>query len=674
MSAHDEPTIAATRALDASRLIDARLRHDDRDALSLLYDLTRDLARARDVAELASATATRLFAAFPRATHVTLFLVDGGEPAPAHRHQRDALAPASEPHTVSRTLLARAVSQREALLIADVPSALGESSSVAAARIHATICVPLFGREALLGVLELDNRHPVGTFSERDLEIVALFAEQLAVVLDNTALRERLARAEERLKRDNEWLRESLEATLLADSRAMRDVHRRVELAARERLPLLLLGETGTGKEVVARTVHAAGQRREGPFVAVNCAALPRELVESELFGHARGAFSGAASPRPGLFREAEGGTLFLDEVTEIPVDLQAKLLRALDQGTVRPVGADREVVVDVRIVAATNRDPEADVTSGRFRRDLLYRLDVLRIELPPLRDRVEDVPGLADHFLARYRASARRDVRGIHPGALDALLAHDWPGNVRELKNEIERAAAQTESGQWIRADDLSVRVRGSASRNGVPAAPRVGTETDSGGAARRTGGHRAPLHPPGARPLRRQPHPSRRAPRVLAPGLAAQDGAAGDPGRGATGGLNQPHLAPAVERTFRRDRYGRDRADPRRQAGFRLPEPTGGRHASISREIKRLPDRLALRAEPPRRLHSLPSKAAPERRGRERWVRPRRHGLRVNPVRRESVGRGRRRGFARCSHTVEASPWRAGSRSRRWSAAPRR
>ncbi len=482
-----EPTIAASRAVDASTAIDSRLRAADRDALGLLYDLTRDLAGATDVAALARSTAARLFRAFPRATHVTIFVAaDGAPPTPAHRFQRGEDLLTNEPHVVSQRVLERVVRGREALLIADVPTALVGVDSVLEARIHATLCAPLVARDRLVGVLEIDNRHPVGTFSERDLEIVTVFAEPLAMALDNAALAERLTRAEARLRRENQMLRASLEATLLADSRAMRAVLHRVELAARERLPLLILGETGVGKEVVARTVHATSERRDGPFVAVNCAALPRDLVESELFGHDRGAFSGASGARLGLFREASGGTLFLDEVTELPIELQAKLLRAVDQAVVRPVGADREMAVDVRILAATNRDPEAEVMAGRFRRDLLYRLDVLRIEIPPLRDRIEEVPALADHLLARYRAASGRDVRGIHPRALDALLAHDWPGNVRELKNEIERAAAQTTTGEWIAEASLSPRLQAAAARGGAQSRLDQGAVSESGGVLR--------------------------------------------------------------------------------------------------------------------------------------------------------------------------------------------
>jgi DNA-binding NtrC family response regulator len=210
--------------------------------------------------------------------------------------------------------------------------------------------------------------------------------------------------------------------------------------------PVLVLGETGTGKELVARAVHASGPRGSGPFIAVNCAALPRELVESELFGYQRGAFSGAVSEGLGLFRAADGGTLFLDEVTEMPPELQAKLLRVLQEGAVRPVGAVREIPIDVRVIASSNRDPESALAAGLLRPDLYYRLSVSTVRLPPLRDRREDIAPLALHYLAvinrRYR-NQPQGARIINAAAVHALEARQWPGNVRELFNVIENAYA---------------------------------------------------------------------------------------------------------------------------------------------------------------------------------------------------------------------------------------
>ncbi|MGE5216952.1 MAG: sigma-54-dependent transcriptional regulator [Chloroflexota bacterium] len=204
---------------------------------------------------------------------------------------------------------------------------------------------------------------------------------------------------------------------------------------------VLILGESGTGKEMVARALHANGSRASGPFVAVNCAAIPDTLLESELFGYVRGAFTDARKDRPGLFQEANGGVLFLDEIGEIPLTLQAKLLRVIEDREVRPLGSNKSEKVDVHLISASNRALEELVQDGRFRHDLYYRLNVIRIDLPPLRDRVEDIPLLVDHFLRKFAAQSPREVTGIEPDALALLLRHRWPGNVRELEHAIERA-----------------------------------------------------------------------------------------------------------------------------------------------------------------------------------------------------------------------------------------
>jgi len=232
------------------------------------------------------------------------------------------------------------------------------------------------------------------------------------------------------------------EDELVGTSAAMRDVHKRIGLAAASDAPVLVVGETGTGKEHVAHALHRHSRRAAGPFVAINCAAIPRELLESELFGHVRGAFSGAVGDRPGCFRSAAGGVLLLDEIGELPLDVQAKLLRVLQEGEVVPVGASRPIPVDVRVLAATHRDLAAEVRAGRFREDLRYRLDVLRIELPPLRERPEDVADLARHFLGQ---AAGAPPRRLTSAAIAALQARAWPGNARELRNVILRSLAMT-------------------------------------------------------------------------------------------------------------------------------------------------------------------------------------------------------------------------------------
>jgi DNA-binding NtrC family response regulator len=250
-----------------------------------------------------------------------------------------------------------------------------------------------------------------------------------------------------RLRDENRRLRDQVQRLygtdrLVGSSRAMRNVIDQVRTVAATDASVLLAGESGTGKELVARTIHWNGPRRDGPFLAVNCAAIPESLLESELFGHVKGAFTGADRARRGLFAEANGGTLFLDEVADMPLGLQAKLLRALQDKTVRPVGGNEDVQLDLRIVSASNRDLTVEVREGRFREDLYYRLAVIPIRLPSLRERPEDVPLLARHFLDRAAASLERRFDGFSEEALARLTAHRWPGNVRELENVVERAA----------------------------------------------------------------------------------------------------------------------------------------------------------------------------------------------------------------------------------------
>jgi two-component system response regulator HydG len=223
---------------------------------------------------------------------------------------------------------------------------------------------------------------------------------------------------------------------------------------------VLVTGESGTGKELVAKALHSKSGRKDGPFVAINCAAMPESLLESELFGHTKGAFTDARTARPGLFIRASKGTLFLDEIGEMPAGMQAKLLRALQERTVRPVGGDSEQPFDARIIAATNRDLETEVEEKRFREDLFYRINVVRLHVPPLRARGSDILLLAQHFLERYAVQSRRPVVGMTSAAADKLLSYPWPGNVRELQNCIERAVALAQFDQ-IGVDDLPEKIR---------------------------------------------------------------------------------------------------------------------------------------------------------------------------------------------------------------------
>jgi len=277
-----------------------------------------------------------------------------------------------------------------------------------------------------------------------------------------------VARALERrhLRAQTQTLRRELEGVysfhnLVGKSPAMKNVYQLLEQASALEITVLLNGETGTGKELAARAIHYHSGRKERRFVPVNCGALPSELVESELFGHAKGSFTGAVGAKPGLFEEAEGGTIFLDEIGELPHAVQVKLNRVLQEREVRRVGDNRAEKVDVRVIAATHRDLKAEVAAGRFREDLFYRLNVFPILLPALRDRREDVPLLAAHFLEKHASALRKELSKFEPDALRALTGYPWPGNVRELENAVERAVAVAK-GSAIELRDLPPDVKG--------------------------------------------------------------------------------------------------------------------------------------------------------------------------------------------------------------------
>ncbi|HZB44718.1 MAG TPA: sigma-54 dependent transcriptional regulator [Pyrinomonadaceae bacterium] len=266
--------------------------------------------------------------------------------------------------------------------------------------------------------------------------------------VDASKLRVILKRAVEtgEARRETDALRRELRdhgafGELVGSSEPMRQIYSLIEQVAPSSASVLITGESGTGKELVARTVHNLSPRRGAAFVAINCSAIPETLMESELFGHEKGAFTGAASRRPGCFEMANGGTLLLDEIAEMPVALQAKLLRVLEDRKIRRLGGGQEIPVDVRVLAATNRDPHDAVRRGSFREDLLYRLNVITIELPPLRRRREDIPLLAQHLVTQLAERHGRPARHLSPSALEVLKSHDWPGNVRELRNVVERA-----------------------------------------------------------------------------------------------------------------------------------------------------------------------------------------------------------------------------------------
>jgi two-component system response regulator AtoC len=283
---------------------------------------------------------------------------------------------------------------------------------------------------------------------------------------------------EERLRAENMRLQRELDGrwsfrNIVGRSPAMERLLAQVAKVANHKTTILITGESGTGKELVARAIHHHGQRRDRAFVAVNCSAIPEALLESELFGHVRGAFTSATSHKRGLFEEADGGTLLLDEVADLPATLQVKLLRAIQEEEIRRVGDTKTLSVDVRLLAATSRDLAAEVAAGRFREELFYRLNVMNIHLPPLRERQEDIPLLLEHFLARFAARMQKDVRGFSKDALAYLLGHPWPGNVRELENRVERAVLLAEGPQVTLEDLVLPAPSAPAARRGADFAP---------------------------------------------------------------------------------------------------------------------------------------------------------------------------------------------------------
>lgn len=310
---------------------------------------------------------------------------------------------------------------------------------------------PLIHRGEILGVLVVFARGSIGA---ECMDWLRTIANHTAAAIGIARAFDEIARLQHRLKQENEYLREEVGqihsyGEMVGHSPALRTVTRQIDLVASTDSAVLILGESGTGKELVAREIHRRSRRADQPLIKVNCAAVPRELYESEFFGHAKGAFTGALRDRTGRFELADGGTLFLDEVGEIPLDLQAKLLRVLQEGELERIGEERTRNVNVRVITATNRNLKAEAEAGRFRLDLYYRLSVFPIELPPLRMRPEDIPLLAEYFLAMHARKLGRPVPLITLGQMQKLQAYTWPGNIRELQHTLERALITATNGR---------------------------------------------------------------------------------------------------------------------------------------------------------------------------------------------------------------------------------
>lgn len=469
----DDDESLSSRLIASRSIVDlpAVSQSDPARAVAVYQVVQRLQARLEPAAVLEACTEA-VFELLPRATNVAILLraEDNKDRfvlavSKVRSGVGGTIRESADPVRASRAVLRKVLQARAGLLTANAQEELSSSESIMGGKILSMLAVPLWRGDEIIGLLQVDNRHSAGIFSEPDLERTLLLSSQAALAIDNATLFSRVKIAEEKARGENLYLRRKEEKikfdNIIGTSPAMKAVLTQLEKVLDTRATVCIEGETGTGKELIASAIHHQSQRQSKMFVAQNCAALPENLLESELFGHKRGSFTGADSDKKGLFEIADGGTLFLDEVGEMPLTLQSKLLRVLQEGTIRSVGATVEKQVDVRILCATNRDLSAEVAAGRFRQDLYYRLVVFPIKLPPLRERREDIPALAQHFLRRYANEYRLELPGFSPEALDVLCGYAWPGNIRELENEVQRLMIAAEPGHWIEATDLSPRLR---------------------------------------------------------------------------------------------------------------------------------------------------------------------------------------------------------------------
>jgi len=470
----DKSQVVSVRRIDDIGPVGTGIERDP-DTLQKLYVALRRLDAATDLDEVVRGICDGVLFLLCGATHVTVALRDGDEDSsssayvPVMTRVRGANGLGTTPSgsvPVARSVFRKVISERAAVLAADASEDVAHAESILGASIRSTLAVPLWRGDAILGVIQADNRNAPAMLTPNDLEVMVLYASNASLVASNMRLIARLQTAQDRLRKENDYLRTREQRrthvqTIIGESAAMRAVLAQLDRVVDTRVTVLVEGETGSGKELLASAVHYRSKRSDKLFVAQNCAAIPENLLESELFGHKRGSFTGATEDKKGLFDMAHGGTLFLDEVAEIPMTLQSKLLRALQEGEIRPVGASRSHLVDVRIVAATNKSLEAEVKAGRFREDLFYRLKVFPLRSPSLRERRDDIPLLAAAFLKRYASELGKRVGGFGQQSMELLCSYDWPGNVRELQNEVQRLVIQLDEGGFVVPELLSERIR---------------------------------------------------------------------------------------------------------------------------------------------------------------------------------------------------------------------
>ena len=418
--------------------------------LSALLRISTAIGSIRDVQSLQWALLGMIFDVVPAERGAVILVKDSSLEILSHVAWDRAAGP-DQPVHVSQALLRKVIEERVFLL--DTPVAGGGALSAANAseQIAASVlCVPLVAAHSPIGIIYLDSTNPGTPFTEDDLQLASAIAGLAAIAIEN-------ARQFESLGIENQQLRAqaSLEHDMVGRSARMREVYQFIERVAPSDATVLICGESGTGKELAARAIHNNSNRKSHPFVALNCAALTETLLESELFGHEKGAFTSAIAQKKGMIEVAEGGSLFLDEIGELSPILQAKLLRVLQEREFTRVGGTRSIKINVRFLAATNKDLQKEVKEAKFRADLFHRLNVISLVLPPLREHAEDIPALAEYFAARYAKKCNRVVKGISPAARASLQSYEWPGNVRELENAMERAVV-IGSSEMILPEDL--------------------------------------------------------------------------------------------------------------------------------------------------------------------------------------------------------------------------
>jgi Nif-specific regulatory protein len=384
-----------------------------------------------------------------------LMLKDGktGELAPVIARSREGKSMSPESIDLSVSVVRKAAEEGEPVFVSNTSEEddLKDQASIIGLNILTVICIPLKFEENLVGVIYSDSDSISERFSRSDLSLLNAFGAQAAVAIGNAKRHGELESVSQTLETQNVSLREELAGRyefsgMIGRSRSMQQIFDVIRKVAPLSTTVLIQGETGTGKELIAKAIHYNGTRKARPIVSINCGALPRDILESELFGYKKGAFTGADQDRAGLFEAASGGTILLDEIGEMSMDLQVKLLRVLQEGEVRRLGEDFSRSVDVRVISATNRDLAAEVEAGNFRRDLFYRLNVVPIYIPPLRERQEDILPLAEHFLGKFSEEMKKSKPALSREAKERLLQYEWMGNVRELENAIERALALAE------------------------------------------------------------------------------------------------------------------------------------------------------------------------------------------------------------------------------------